>query len=76
MGQNKTAYSFGDSPFFKQQMDIKKKSKNKSMTYLSVVVKMEREHETPEHIHERESMFFCHYAGNQLYWLFFGGITS
>ena len=28
------------------------------MTYLSVVVKMEREHETPEHIHERESMAF------------------
>ena len=46
------------------------------MTYLSVVVKMEREHETPEHIHERESMAFFHYAGNQLYWLFFGGISS
>ena len=56
MRQNKTAYSFGDSPFFKQQMDIKKIILKKSMTYLSVVVKMEREHETREHIHERESM--------------------
>ena len=31
MGQNKTAYSFGDSPFFKQQMDIQKKKKKKKI---------------------------------------------